>query len=72
MKSYIYALRATLTTSKVFLKRNLEETRINNYNSILLESWEANMDIQYILDPYAIIQTLTFDFYICNWVQYPC
>jgi hypothetical protein len=54
-ESYIYALRATLTTSKVFLKRNLEETRINNYNSILLESWEANMDIQYILDPYACI-----------------
>lgn len=47
-ESYIYALRATLTTSKVFLKRNLEETIINNYNSFLLESWEANVDIQYI------------------------
>ena len=61
-ESYIYALRATLTTSKVFLKRNLEETRINNYNSILLESWEANMDIQYILDPYACIHTLYLTF----------
>ena len=55
MKSYMYALRATVTSSKVFLKRNLEETRINNYNDILLESWEAKMDIQYILDPYACI-----------------
>ena len=55
MKSYMYALRPTVTSSTVFLKRNLEETRINNYNNILLESWEANMDIQYILDPYACI-----------------
>ena len=39
--------------SKLFLKRELSEIRINNYNPVLLKCWEANMDIQYILDPYA-------------------
>lgn len=27
--------------------------RINIYNTNLLEAWQANMDIQYVLDPYA-------------------
>ena len=39
--------------SKLFLKRELSEIRINNYNPVLLKCWESNMDIQYILDPYA-------------------
>ena len=64
MKSYMYAFRATVTSSKVFLKRNLEETRINNYNNIRLESWEATMDIQYILDPYECISYIVS--YISN------
>ena len=43
--SYLQALRSTLSVSKVFLKRSLEDTRINNYNKILLKCWEANMNI---------------------------
>lgn len=52
---YLLALRSNIKPGqkKVFLKRNLSEIRINNYNEILIECWEANMDIQFILDPYA-------------------
>ena len=28
---------------------------VNNYNATLLQAWNANMDIQYILDPYSCI-----------------
>lgn len=52
---YIVALRSNIKPGqrKVILKRNLSEIRINNYNELLIQCWEANMDIQYILDPYA-------------------
>ena len=53
--TYIYAIQSTLHTSKVFLQRTIEETRINSYSRPLLKCWEANMDIQYILDPYACV-----------------
>ena len=54
-EDYILPLRSSIAEghSKVFLKRSVSEIRINTYNKILLRSWEANMDIQYILDPYA-------------------
>lgn len=35
------------------MKRAPSEIRINSYNNALLKAWQANMDIQYILDPYA-------------------
>lgn len=54
-KDYILALRSSVKAGqkKVFLKRNISEIRINNYNELLIKCWEANMDIQFILDPYA-------------------
>lgn len=52
---YILAIRSSIKSGqkKVFLRRALSEIRVNNYNETLLKCWEANMDIQYILDPYA-------------------
>ncbi|XP_062577467.1 uncharacterized protein LOC134239311 [Saccostrea cucullata] len=50
---YIRAVRSTLKQEKVFLKRKPNEVRINAYNTVLLQSWQANMDIQFILDAYA-------------------
>lgn len=50
---YLTAVRSTLNTSKVFLKRSLKEILTNNYNPMILEMHQANMDIQYVLDPYA-------------------
>ena len=54
-ETYILAIRSSLSQTKVFLKRNVNECRINNYNKVLLKSWKANMDIQYILDPYSCV-----------------
>jgi hypothetical protein len=50
---YFLAIRSSLKSSKVFLKREVSEIRINSYNDVLLRSWEANIDVQYILDGYA-------------------
>ncbi|XP_078383037.1 uncharacterized protein LOC144665645 [Oculina patagonica] len=52
-EEYIMALRYSLKRDTLLLKRSPSEIRINNYNSDLLKAWQANMDIQYILDPYA-------------------
>jgi len=46
-------LLAPLYTPTVFLKRNPNEVRINNYNPDCLTAWRANMDIQFVLDVYA-------------------
>ena len=47
------AVRYLLKRDTLLLKRSPSEIRINSYNSALLKTWQANMDIQYILDPYA-------------------
>lgn len=52
---YLVAVRSTLNSPKVFLKRSVCESRVNNYNSVLIKSWMANMDIQYILDAYSCV-----------------
>jgi hypothetical protein len=54
-EEYILSIRSSIQSSKVFVKRQVSEVRINSYNSTLLRSWEANMDIQYILNPYACV-----------------
>ena len=50
---YIKAIRLTLKHSTLLLKRSPSEIRINCYNPHLLKAWRANMDIQFVLDPYA-------------------
>lgn len=52
---YMEAVRSSIKTTTIFLQRRLNEIRINNYNKILLQSWRANMDIQFILDAYACV-----------------
>ena len=52
-EDYIAAVRSPLVSTKIFIKRNTNEIRINNYNHVLLKCWRANMDIQYVLDPYS-------------------
>ncbi|XP_062579086.1 uncharacterized protein LOC134241009 [Saccostrea cucullata] len=39
----------------VVLKRNPFELWINQYNPCLLKCWDANMDIQFVLDPFSCI-----------------
>ena len=52
-ETYLNAIRSSLTRPTVFLKRNSDEIFINAYNQKILKLHRANMDIQYILDPYA-------------------
>ncbi|XP_062599574.1 uncharacterized protein LOC134261132 [Saccostrea cucullata] len=52
-EDYIKCIRSSLRGPKVFLKRNPCDMRVNSYNSVVLDAWKANIDIQYILDPYA-------------------
>ena len=52
-ESYLLAIRYTLKRDTLFLKRLPSEIRINSYNTHFLQAWQANMDIQYVLDPYA-------------------
>ena len=50
---YLKAIRCSLKSPKLFLKKSPFEIRINNYNPNLLKGWWANMDLQFVLDPYA-------------------
>ena len=52
---YIISLRSCLKRPTVFLQRNMNELRINAHNETVLYLWKANMDLQYILDPYACV-----------------
>ena len=49
------AMRVVAKKASVVLKRNQEDVFINNYNPDLLRAWNANIDVQYVLDPYSCI-----------------
>lgn len=61
-KNYILAIRSQLKNAKIFLKRDIKDIFVNPYNDEILNLHRANMDLQYILDPYACIS------YIVNYV----
>lgn len=48
-------IRAKTNKDTVFLKRQPVDIWVNNYNPTLLEAWNANMDIQFVLDAYSCI-----------------
>ncbi|XP_033725275.1 uncharacterized protein LOC117315237 [Pecten maximus] len=52
-EEYILCIRSSLKSPKVFLKRKPSEVRINPYMTSLLQAWNANHDLQFVLDPYA-------------------
>ena len=52
-ENYIRAVRSSITSPKVFLKRSTEEIRINSYMQSMIHAWGANHDLQFVLDPYA-------------------
>ena len=39
----------------VVLKRETCECFINNYNSSVMLAWQANMDLQFVLNAYACV-----------------
>ena len=49
-QKYIKALKLSFKHTTLLLKRSPSEIRINCYNPLLLKAWQANMDIQFVLD----------------------
>ena len=60
---YIEAIRSSLKRPTVFLKRRSNEILNNAYNSKILNLHRANMDIQFIRDPYACVA------YMINYIN---
>ena len=52
-RHYILAIRSSLNSPTIVLKRSPNELQINNYNPTCLRAWRANMDNSVILDVYA-------------------
>ena len=52
---YLFYINLIHKTRTLVLKRSVKERYINNYNKEMLKAWNANMDIQIALDPFAII-----------------
>lgn len=44
---YIIAIRTSINTPTVFLKRSPQEVRVNGYNSNILKARKANLDVVY-------------------------
>ncbi|KAI5614793.1 hypothetical protein C0J50_11103, partial [Silurus asotus] len=55
MQCYMKYAQALSTGNVVMLKRSPKECWVNGYNRDLLRAWNANMDIQYILDPFCCV-----------------
>ena len=52
---YQQSLKVSSDNTTVFLKRSPSAININNYNKWMLLGWQANMDIQFVSNPYACI-----------------
>lgn len=52
---YEMAHKALASKPTTILQRNPLEMWTNQYNQCLLKCWDANMDIQYVLDPFSCI-----------------
>ena len=53
--NYVDALKTSIRGNVVVLKRKPCECKINNYNPHVMLAWQANMDLQYVMNPYACI-----------------
>ena len=59
-KRYLTALRCEVKSSgMVVLKRNTSDIFTNNFNKMLIKLHQANQDIQYISDEYAVAEYIT-------------
>ena len=61
-EDYIKALSMSKSGYSVVLKRDVDEIFINPYNIEWLRAWDGNMDIQVVLDFFAVITYVT-DYY---------
>jgi hypothetical protein len=61
-KQYETALRCSIRRPTVFLKRSIDSCFTNAYLKSLAEAWQANMDVQFILDPFGAAR------YVCSYI----
>ncbi len=55
MDEYVKYISISERGKVLITERGMKETFINNYNEEWLTAWNANMDIQLALDPFAVI-----------------
>ncbi len=53
--AYLKALRVNSKGKSVVYKRAPSEINVNTYNPTIMKAWQANMDIQFVSNPYACI-----------------
>ena len=54
-EEYMEALEVSGKGNVVVLKREPSECYINNYNGPVMLAWQANMDLQYVLNAYTCV-----------------
>ena len=52
---YVQCLQESKKGANVLLKREPNEMFINNYNKDIIRLWRANMDLQFVADPYSAV-----------------
>ena len=52
---YLQGLKICSKGNSIVMQRTPSESLINTYNPDVIRVWKANMDLQYILDPYACV-----------------
>lgn len=62
-QQYVLAIRSSLKKPRVFPKRTSLEVAINAYNHDILHLFESNMDIQFVLNEFAVAS------YIINYIS---
>ena len=62
-EDYLLAIRRGVKGVEVMVKRKPADIRTNQYNRNLLEVWEANIDVSFIIDAYSCAQ------YIVNYIS---
>ena len=60
-EQYMDHISITEKGRTIIMKRRVKERFVNNYNKEMITAWNANMDIQLTLDPFAVIS------YIVNY-----
>lgn len=60
---YLRAIRCYIKRTRLFMKRKSGSVMVNNFNPTVLAMHRSNMDIQFILDPYAVCS------YVVNYIN---
>ena len=60
---YTTTIRASLISAKLFLRRSVSSAFVNGYNSRIVQLFSSNMDIQFIVDEFAVAT------YLCSYIS---